>query len=60
MKLILQLFANIVALIIIIYVPFAFVINQWNPSTWNIYMRSLFLVCYIAVLTYGFEQYKKK
>lgn len=60
MKLILQMLANILALLVILYLPFAFIVNEWNPTQWNIYIRGLYVLSFIAVLTYGFEQYKKK
>ena len=60
MKLIIQMFGNIVALLVILYLPFAFIVNTWNPLEWNIYIRALYMLSFIAVLTYGFEQYKRK
>lgn len=60
MKLILQMLANVLALCIILYLPFAFIVNTWNPTEWNIYIRALYVLSFVAVLTFGFEQYKKK
>ena len=60
MKLILQMFVNIIALLIILYLPFAFIVNEWNPTVWNIYIRGLYVLSYAAVITFGLEQYKKK
>ena len=60
MKLILQMFANILALLVILYLPFAFIVNEWNPTVWNIYIRGLYVLSYAAVITFGLEQYKKK
>lgn len=60
MKLILQMFLNIIALLIILYLPFAFIVNEWNPTLWNIYIRGLYVLSYAAVITFGLEQYKKK
>lgn len=60
MKLILQMIANMLALLVILYLPFAFIVNEWNPTLWNIYIRGLYVLSFIAVLTFGFEQYKKK
>jgi hypothetical protein len=60
MKLILQMLANIIALLVILYLPFAFIVNNWNPTEWNIYIRGLYVLCFVAVITYGLEQYKKK
>lgn len=60
MKFILQLIANFLALLVILYLPFAFIVNIWNPTQWNIYVRGLYVLSFIAILTYGFEQYKKK
>lgn len=60
MKLILQMFLNIIALLIILYLPFAFIVNEWNPTVWNIYIRGLYVLSFAAVITFGLEQYKKK
>lgn len=60
MKVILQMLANVLALLAILYLPFAFIVNEWNPTQWNIYIRGLYVLSFIAVLTFGFEQYKKK
>ena len=60
MKLILQMIANMLALLVILYLPFAFIVNEWNPTLWSIYIRGLYVLSFIAVLTFGFEQYKKK
>lgn len=60
MKLILQMFGNIIALLVILYLPFAFIVNQFNPMQWNIYIRALYVLSYVAIITYGLEQYKKK
>lgn len=60
MKLILQMLANIIALLVILYLPFAFIVNEFNPTLWNVYIRCLYVLSFVAVLTYGFEQYKKK
>jgi hypothetical protein len=60
MKLVIQMFLNIVALSIVLYLPFAFIVNEFNPMQWNIYIRSLYVLSYVAVITYGLEQYKKK
>ena len=60
MKFILQLIANFIALLVILYLPFAFIVNTWNPTEWNIYIRGLYVVSFFAILTFGFEQYKKK
>jgi len=54
------MFLNVIALFVILYLPFAFIVNEWNPTLWNVYIRALYVLCYIAVITYGLEQYKKK
>lgn len=60
MKPILEAFASMLAILIIIYIPFAFILNNWNPLTWNIYTRCLYMLSFLALLTYGIELYKKK
>lgn len=51
---------NLFALLVILYLPFAFIVNTWNPTEWNVYVRCLYVLSFVAVVTYGFEQYKKK
>jgi hypothetical protein len=51
---------NIIALLVVLYLPFAFIVNSWNPTEWNIYIRALYVLSYVAVITLGLEQYKKK
>lgn len=60
MKLILQMLGNIIALLVVLYLPFAFIVNEWNPTAWSIYIRSLYVLAFAAVVTFGLEQYKKK
>jgi hypothetical protein len=60
MKVVIQMFLNIVALLIVLYLPFAFIVNEFNPLEWNIYIRALYVLSYVAVITFGLEQYKKK
>lgn len=60
MKTIIQMFGNIIALLVILYLPFAFIVNTWNPMGWNIFIRCLYVLSFVAVVTYGLEQYKKK
>lgn len=60
MKKYLEIVINLLLLLIILYLPFAFIINKYNPLGWEWYERSLYVLSVIAMVTYGVQEYKKK
>ena len=55
-----EVIINLLALLILVYLPFAFVLGEFNPLTWNVIYRSLYVLILVAILTYGYQEYKKK
>lgn len=51
---------NLFALLFLVYIPFAFILAEYNPLNWHIVNRSLYILVLIAVLTYGYQEYHKK
>lgn len=60
MKLYKDIIINLLLLLIVLYLPFAFIINKFNPLTWEWYERSLYVLSVVALVTYGAHEYKKK
>jgi hypothetical protein len=53
-------FLNILALLILVYLPFAFIANEFNPTKWFIAIRALYVVVLAAIITYAIKDYQKK
>jgi hypothetical protein len=60
MKNILEAMIGFLALMAMIYVPFAFLIAEWNPMLWHITLRGLYVLCIIALVTFAIKEYQKK
>jgi hypothetical protein len=43
-----------------VYLPFAFIVNEFNPLAWNWVTRSLYVLTLITMLTLAVQEYKKK
>jgi hypothetical protein len=60
MKNLISTLTNLFLILIILYLPFAFIQNIWNPLDWHIAIRGLYFLCLVAIATFGYEQYKKR
>jgi len=60
MKEIITAFANGLVVLVLLFLPFAFVTGQWNPIQWHITIRALYVLSLLAILTYGINEYNKK
>jgi hypothetical protein len=60
MKEIITAFANGLVVLVLLFLPFAFVTGQWNPIQWHIIIRALYVLSLLAILTYGINEYNKK
>ena len=60
MKNILEALFGLLALMLMIYVPFAFLIAQWNPMSWHLTFRGLYVLCILALVTFAVKEYQKK
>jgi len=60
MKNILEAMVGFLALMLMLYVPFAFLVAEFNPMLWHITFRGLYVLCIAAVVTFAVTEYKKK
>jgi hypothetical protein len=51
---------NLLILFVGVYLPFAFIINEFNPLTWNWLARSLYVLTIVGLITYAIREYKQK
>jgi fumarate reductase subunit D len=51
---------NILILLIGIYLPFAFIANEFNPLEWHWTVRSLYVLTIIVIFSLAIQDYKKK
>jgi len=47
-------------LLVGVYLPFAFIMNEFNPLTWNWIARCLYVLTLVALVTYAIKEYKQK
>ena len=55
-----EVILGFIGLIIITYLPFAFVIGEWNPISWNTMFRALYVLSIVSIITFAFNEQKKK
>lgn len=60
MKNIIEAMVGFLALMLMLYVPFAFLAAEWNPMLWNIIIRGFYVLCIVAIVTFALQEYKKK
>jgi uncharacterized membrane protein len=60
MKNIKEILLGIFGLFLFTYIPFGFVIGEWNPIQWNVFIRALYIVAIATILTYAINEQKKK
>lgn len=60
MKIIKDGIINIGSLLLLIYLPFAFIINEYNPTKWDIFARAVYMITVVAAMTYAIKEYKNK
>jgi hypothetical protein len=51
---------NLSILLVGLYLPFAFIINKYNPIMWEWYERSLYVIAVAVTIGYASSQYNKK
>ncbi len=56
MRQILEALIGMLALMAILYVPFAFLIAELNPIAWHVTFRALYVLCVTAIVTVASQQ----
>ena len=60
MKNIIEAMVGLLALMVMIYIPFAFLIADWNPITWHLSFRGFYVLCIVGLVTFALKEYQKK
>ena len=60
MKIYKDLFINLLLLLVGLYLPFAFIINEYNPTMWVWYERCLYVLAVAVTIGYAAAVYDKK
>ena len=55
-----EIVINLLVLLAGVYLPFAFIVNEFNPLAWNWITRTLYVLTLVAMLTFAVQEYKKK
>jgi len=55
-----EIIINLLVLFVGVYLPFAFIVNEFNPLIWHWVTRSLYVLTLVGMLTYAMQEYKKK
>ena len=55
-----EIVINLLVLLAGVYLPFAFIVNEFNPLAWNWITRTLYVLTLVAMLTFALQEYKKK
>ena len=55
-----EIVINLLVLLAGVYLPFAFIVNEFNPLAWNWLTRTLYVLTIVGMLTYAVQEFKKK
>jgi len=55
-----EIIINLSLLLVGLYLPFAFIINKYNPTMWEWYERCLYVIAVVATIGYASSVYNKK
>ena len=55
-----EIIINLLLLLVGLYLPFAFIINKYNPTGWEWYERLSYVIAVVATIGYGANVYNKK
>jgi hypothetical protein len=55
-----EIIINLSLLLVGLYLPFAFIINKYNPTSWEWYERLSYVIAVLATIGYGANVYNKK
>jgi hypothetical protein len=55
-----EIIINLLLLLVGLYLPFAFIINKYNPLGWEWYERLSYVIAVVATIGYASSVYNKK
>ena len=55
-----EIVINLLVLLAGVYLPFAFIVNEFNPLAWNWLTRTLYVLTIVGMLNYAVQEFKKK
>lgn len=55
-----EIVINLLVLLAGVYLPFSFIVNEFNPLEWHWITRSLYVLTLVGMLTYAMQEFKKK
>jgi hypothetical protein len=55
-----EIVINLLVLLLGVYLPFAFIVNQFNPLEWHWITRCLYVLTLVSMVTFALQEYKKK
>lgn len=55
-----EIVINLLVLLVGVYLPFAFIVNEFNPLAWNWLTRTLYVLTIVGMLTYAMQEFRKK
>jgi hypothetical protein len=55
-----EIIINLSLLLVGLYLPFAFIINKYNPFMWEWYERCLYVIGVVSTIAYASSVYNKK
>jgi hypothetical protein len=55
-----EIVINLLVLLVGVYLPFAFIVNEFNPLEWHWITRCLYVLALVSMVTFAMQEYKKK
>jgi len=55
-----EIVINLLVLFAGVYLPFAFIVNEFNPLAWHWITRCLYVLTLVAMITFAMQEHKKK
>jgi hypothetical protein len=55
-----EIIINLLLLLVGLYLPFAFIINKYNPLGWEWYERLSYVIAVVSTIGYASSMYNKK
>jgi hypothetical protein len=55
-----EIIINLLVLFAGVYLPFAFIVNEFNPLEWHWITRCLYVLTLVTLVTLAVQEFKKK